>query len=84
MSQSIKQKYILTFSHDYIQGTMGDLEFKAEWGYFKRARESKGFYFLLYGKDVPLIIPKRAFPSRVQEQVFRDIVQGKLGKIRKR
>lgn len=41
-------KYILTFSHDYIQGTMGDLEFKAEWGYFKRARESKEFYFLLW------------------------------------
>jgi hypothetical protein len=32
---------------------------------------------------MPLIIPKRAFLSPDQEEVFRDIVQEKLGKIQK-
>jgi hypothetical protein len=79
-----KSKYILTFSHDDLQGIMDGLEFKVKWGYFKKAQESRGFFYLLSGKEFPLAIPKRAFPSKVQEQVFRDIAQEKLGKIQKR
>lgn len=78
-----KSKYKLTFSRDELQGIMDGLEFKLKWGYFKTARESKEFYFLSYGKGMPLIIPKRAFLSPDQEEVFRDIVQEKLGKIQK-
>lgn len=53
-------------------------ESRLEWSYFREIWETSEFYFLFSGKDAPAIIPKRAFTSKQQETLFRELIRRKI------
>ncbi|HEX6182340.1 MAG TPA: YcxB family protein [Pyrinomonadaceae bacterium] len=69
----------LTFSEEGIFSRTKGGETRLEWGYYSEVRETPDGYFLLYGKDMFSLLPKRVFVGPRQEATFRELLRRKLG-----
>lgn len=74
-----RDEYNLQFSEEGILFQSKGMESRLEWTFYSKVWETPVFYFLLYGKDMFTLIPKRAFGSRKQEATFRDMLKRKIG-----
>jgi hypothetical protein len=73
-----REQYHLQFSEDGLLFRSKDVESRLEWSFYSKVWETPQFYFLLYGKDMFTLIPKRVFTSREQEATFRNILKLKI------
>jgi hypothetical protein len=66
----------LTFSEEGIHGKSSQIDSKMAWSLYTKVLEGRDMYVLLYGKDTRMMtaVPKRAFSSNEQEQLFRELV----------
>lgn len=70
--------YHLTFSEDGIVFRSKGVESKLGWEFYTGVWETDEFYFLVYGKDLFSLVPKRVFRSPRQEAAFRELLRRKL------
>lgn len=73
-----REQYHLQFSEDGLLFRSDNLESRLEWGFYSTAWETPQFFFLLYGKDMFTLIPKRVFTNKAQETAFRDFLKRKV------
>jgi len=73
-----REQYNLQFSEDGILYQSKGIESRLEWSLYSTVWETSGFYFLVYGKDMFTLIPKRVFNSSKQETSFRDMLKRKI------
>jgi hypothetical protein len=73
-----REQYNLQFSDDGIWFRSKGLESRLDWGFYSKVWETPRFYFLIYGKDMFTLIPKRAFSSEEQEAAFRSMLKRKI------
>jgi hypothetical protein len=74
-----RDPYELTFSDGGIVFRSKGVESRLEWGFYTKVLETPEHFFLVYGKDMFSLIPKRAFRDPRQESVFREMLRRKLG-----
>ena len=74
----LREQYHLQFSEDGLVFRSKELESRLEWSFYSKVWETPQFYFLLYGKDMFTLIPKRVFSSREQEASFRSMLKRKI------
>jgi hypothetical protein len=72
------EPYQLTFSDDGLVFRSKGVESRIGWDYYTGVWETKDFYFLVYGKDLFSLIPKRVFRGPRQEAAFRELLRRKL------
>lgn len=70
--------YQLTFSDDGLVFRSKDVESRIGWDFYTGVWETKDFYFLVYGKDLFSLIPKRVFRGPRQEAAFRELLRRRL------
>lgn len=70
--------YRLTFSEDGIAFSSKGVESRFGWDFYTGVWETADFYFLVYGKDLFSLLPKRVFRGPRQEAAFRDLLRRKL------
>jgi len=71
-----RDKYEITFSDEHISVKTSQLDSKLAWSLYTKVIEGPDMYLLIYGKDLRMMtaVPKRAFTSKDQERMFRDLV----------
>jgi hypothetical protein len=74
-----RDPYRLTFSDDGVVFRSKGVESKIGWDFYTGVWETEEFYFLVYGKDLFSLIPKRVFRGRRQEAAFRELLRRGLG-----
>lgn len=74
-----RDPYELTFSDEGIVFRSKGVESRMAWGFYTKALETPEYFFLVYGKDMFSLIPKRVFRGPLQESTFREMLRGKLG-----
>lgn len=70
--------YQLTFSDEGMVFRSKGVESKIGWDFYTGVWETTDFYFLVYGKDLFSLIPKRVFRGRRQEAAFRELLRRRL------
>ena len=70
-----REEYTLHYSDAGIVFHAKDIDSTLQWSLYQAVCETEQFYFLIYGKDMFSVIPKRAFTSAEQEQAFRDLLR---------
>jgi YcxB-like protein len=73
-----RQPYELSFADDGILFRSTDMESRVAWDFYTSVWETKDFYFLVYGKDMFSLVPKRVFRGPRQEAAFRELLGRKL------
>jgi hypothetical protein len=73
-----RDPYQLTFSDEGIVFRSKDVESRLGWDFYTGVWETGDFYFLVYGKDLFSLIPKRVFRGVRQEAAFRELLRRKL------
>lgn len=72
--------YWLRFDDEGIAFKTEHINSNLDWALYQQAWENKRFFFLIYGKQMYTIIPKRVFADAEQEARFRMLTQRKIGK----
>jgi len=70
-----RDPYQLTFSDGGVVFRSKGVESKIGWDFYTGVWETSDFYFLVYGKDLFSLIPKRAFRGPRQEAAFRELLR---------
>ena len=73
-----REPYDLTFAEEGILFRSLGMETRLEWGFYSKAIETPDFFFLVYGKDMFSLVPKRAFRDRREESGLREMMRRKL------
>lgn len=73
-----RDPYRLTFSDDGVVFRSKGVESKIGWDFYTGVWETTDFYFLVYGKDLFSLIPKRVLRGPRQEAAFRELLRRKL------
>ena len=73
-----REAYRLTFTDEGLYFRAGEMESRLGWGFYTGVWETADFYYLVYGKDMFSLVPKRAFRGRRQEAAFRELLRSKL------
>jgi hypothetical protein len=71
-------EYTLQYSDAGIVFHSKDMDSTLQWSLYRAVRETDRFYFLVYGKHMFSVIPKRAFTSAEQEEAFRALLRRHL------
>jgi len=71
-----RDHFHLTFSDEGITVKTSQIDSKTAWSLYTKVIEGRDMYLLLYGKETRMMtaVPKRAFTSNDQEQLFRELV----------
>jgi hypothetical protein len=64
----------LQFSDEEIVFRTKDVESKLNWSLYREVWETDRFYFLVYGKDLFSLIPKRVFADERQQRLFKQML----------
>lgn len=75
-----QEEYFLSFQDEEINFIAGKLRSALSWDYYIDVKESKDFFFLVYGKNRYTIIPKRVFKDLDELNIFKDLVRSKINK----
>lgn len=75
-----RDEYTLIFSDEGIKFQTEHINSIIAWNHYSQIKENKDFFYLIYGKYMFTIIPKRAFIDEKGEELFRKLVEGKLEK----
>ena len=70
--------YRLTFSDEGVAFRSKGVESKIGWEFYTGVWETPDFYFLVYGKDLFSLVPKRVFRGPRQEAAFRELLRRHL------
>lgn len=73
-----REEYTLSFKDDEIIFTTGTLKSTLKWDFYTGMKESKDFIFLIYGKKLFTIIPKRIFKGMEEMNEFKELVRSKI------
>ena len=73
-----REPYELTFADGGILFRSRGMESRLEWGFYAKALETPDYFFLVYGKDMFSLIPKRVLRDRRQEAALREMMRRKL------
>jgi hypothetical protein len=71
-------KKVYEFSDDYISFSDKDSDGRFQWHAIKSLGEDSKAFYLYLDTIMALLIPKRYFRDKTEEQAFRDYVQSKL------
>lgn len=63
----------ILFETEHINSTIA-------WNHYSQVKENKDFFYLIYGKYMFTIIPKRTFMDREDEVLFRKLIEEKFEK----
>ena len=74
-----REPHELTFADDAILFRSRDMASRLEWGFYTKALETPEHFFLVYGRDMFSLLPKRVFRDRRQESELRELLRRKLG-----
>jgi hypothetical protein len=66
------------FSDEGVVYRAEGIDSAVKWSFYRSARETEGFYFLLYGDGEYSVVPKRAFATAAGEQTFRELLREHL------
>src|ERR1043166_1240656 len=71
-----RDRYEITFSDEGVKLKTSQIDSKMAWSLYTRVVEGRDMYLLFYGKDTRMMtsVPKRAFTSNDQEQLFRELI----------
>lgn len=75
-----QDEYKLGFKDEGILFETEHINSAIAWNHYSKVKENKSFFYLIYGKFMFTIIPKRAFQNTEEEDLFRKLVQEKLEK----
>ncbi len=75
-----RDEYNLRFNDEGILFETEHINSTIAWNHYSQAKENKDFFYLIYGKYMFTIIPKRAFMNKEEEEEFRKLVVGRLEK----
>lgn len=70
------ERHEMLFTDEGITVRSRQAEARMAWGLYTRVIEGEQLFCLVYGKEIPtaMIIPKRAFRSRQDEDAFRELL----------
>lgn len=74
----LHNEYFLKFSEDGIVFKTAGIDSNLQWSLYDKVWATDKFYFLFYGRNTFTVIPKRAFDSREQEEVFKSMLRRKI------
>jgi hypothetical protein len=76
-----REQYNLRFAEEGILFHSKGAESKLDWNFYSDVCETEDSYFLIYGKDMFTLIPKRAFGDDHREAAFRNMLERKIGPV---
>ena len=68
MQPKLHDEYNISFSYEGIIFRTININSTIAWNHYSKVRESKKFFYLIYGKFMFTIIPKRTFINNEQEE----------------
>lgn len=74
----LQQEYYLNFGENRIMFITDNKNSTISWKHYARYKENDQFFYLIYGKLLFTIVPKKGFKSKEDEQKFRNLVATKL------
>lgn len=75
-----RDEYNLSFNDERILFKTEHINSTIDWNHYSIVKENKDFFYLIYGKYMFTIIPKRTFMSKKDEEIFRKLVEEKIEK----
>lgn len=75
-----RDEYNLSFNDERILFKTEHINSTIDWNHYSQVKENKDFFYLIYGKYMFTIIPKRTFMSKKDEEIFRKLVEEKIEK----
>lgn len=75
-----QNEYNISFSVEGIHFQTENINSSIEWNHYLKTIENKRFFYLVYGKNMFTIVPKRSFMNDEEEALFREMVNEKIGK----
>jgi hypothetical protein len=75
-----RDEYSLGFKDEGIIFETEHINSTIAWNHYSQVKENKDFFYLIYGKYMFTIIPKRTFASKKDEELFRKLVEEKIEK----
>lgn len=69
------EEYLLEFSKDMIQFKTPSIETQLKWDIYREVWESNDFYFIIQAPHMYATIPKRAFKSQKEMNLFLELAQ---------
>ncbi|MDP4144329.1 MAG: YcxB family protein [Bacillota bacterium] len=75
-----QDEYKLSFNDQGILFETEHINSNILWSHYSQVKENKEFFYLIYGKYMFTIIPKRTFLNKEDETLFRKLVEEKLDK----
>lgn len=75
-----RDEYTLIFSNEGIKFETEHINSTIAWNHYSKIKENRDFFYLIYGKYMFTIIPKRAFTDKKDEELFRILVEENLEK----
>lgn len=73
----------VSFGEEHIQVANPLGESRLKWSFYRSAMESDAFFMPMISKRSFSIIPKRSFASEEEMASFRDLLESKLGEIKR-
>jgi hypothetical protein len=73
-----RDEYNLNFKNDGILFQTEHINSSIAWNHYSKIKENKNFFYLIYGKYMFTIIPKRTFSNREDEEFFRKLIGEKI------
>ncbi len=74
----LQDTYWLRFDEDGIAFKTEHVNSNLDWALYQQVWENKRFFFLIYGKQMYTVIPKRVFENAAQETQFRELLKRKI------
>jgi len=74
-----RDPYELTFSDEGVLFRSKGVESRLAWDFYTSVLETPEHFFLVYGKDMFSLLPKRVFRDRRQESALRELLRRKFG-----
>ena len=74
-----REPYELTFSDEGVLFRSAGVESRLAWDFYTSVLETPEHFFLVYGKDMFSLLPKRALRGPRQESALRELLRRKFG-----
>ena len=71
-------EYNLSITDEGISFQTVNISSMIAWNHYSKVKENNNFFYLIYGKYMFTIIPKRTFINKNEEELFRKLVEEKL------
>lgn len=78
-----QEAYTLVFSRDMISFQTASIASEMKWTLYTALWDTHEFYYLIQAPRIYAVIPKRAFKSQTEQQVFEALAQANLKTIRR-